>query len=359
MTPPRKILLVAGGTGGHIWPAIAFGKWAATAHPAVEVRYVCGSREIEREIYAAAAIAPLFLSMDGSPAGASRGLAWKRSLALMRSVFAAGKILRREVPDVCILFGGYLSAPFLLRAWMRNTPLLIHEQNAYAGRVTRGAARLGVRVATGWPVCDPLKPGRYRHIGVPVRCFSPMGRAEAWTRLGLPDVPPAGPIVSVMTGSLGSGTLSGAMEALAENPCFATACFLVVHPEVDGPVKKGDNLFYVPRRWDPAPLYGAADALVVRGGGSTLTEAVLSGLPTVVVPWRGAAGDHQMKNARAAAQAHSVAIWDEACETVDDLAGKLCDILRSFVHGKKCEVKKMYNREKRICEALWDYSLES
>ena len=81
---PKKIMLAAGGTGGHIWPALSFGAWINKNHPECEVRYVCGSRPLEREIYAAAQAKPEVLPVDGSPL-AGRGFAQKS--ARLRALF--------------------------------------------------------------------------------------------------------------------------------------------------------------------------------------------------------------------------------------------------------------------------------
>jgi UDP-N-acetylglucosamine--N-acetylmuramyl-(pentapeptide) pyrophosphoryl-undecaprenol N-acetylglucosamine transferase len=153
----RKILIVAGGTGGHIFPALAFGRWILDQKKNEGVSYLSGDRPLELEIYASQGIEPYRLFLSGSPLGSPSILRnARRWMELFRSFFQVGRFLRRERPDACFLFGGYVSLLPLLWCRFLKIPILAHEQNACAGKVTKLASYLGAPVAAGWSQCRGL-----------------------------------------------------------------------------------------------------------------------------------------------------------------------------------------------------------
>ena len=131
-----------GGTGA-IWPAISFGRWIAENKPDVSVSYICGSRPLELEIYAAAGIEPHCLNIDGSPFSGSGIERLKRAWGQVAALRESASFIRSESPDFVLLFGGYVTFPVLLASRMLKAPSAIHEQNAYAGKVTRIASLMG------------------------------------------------------------------------------------------------------------------------------------------------------------------------------------------------------------------------
>ncbi|MDL2263374.1 UDP-N-acetylglucosamine--N-acetylmuramyl-(pentapeptide) pyrophosphoryl-undecaprenol N-acetylglucosamine transferase [Synergistaceae bacterium OttesenSCG-928-I11] len=350
----ERLLLVAGGTGGHIFPALSFGAWLSEAHPEVDVAYMCGSREMERDIYRSAGVEPFVLSASGSPLGAPKGRKISRFRELFASFGEAKRYLRDFSPEMCVTFGGYVSAPVLLFARIGKRRVIAHEQNAYAGRITRLAAHIGVPVASGWEECEPLKRGTYTHTGIPVRRFRRMEKRDAWRELGIPAEMSGCPTVLAMTGSLGSDSIRSVLSSACRDEKMRGWAFLVVGADGDVPERLAGNLFLLPKRWDASPFFSAADIAITRGGASTLSEVAVMDLPGIVIPWRGAVSDHQMKNARCFAADPRHAIWDEKTEQIDDLVKKLNDLYRSFPVKPGAIDKKMYNAAENACEQLWN-----
>ena len=199
----RSVLIVSGGTGGHIFPALVFGSWLER-NLGASVSYLSGSRPVEAEIYASAGVSPFRLSLEGSPLGVrSPGRMLKRSLALLSAFGEASRCLREVGPSAVFLFGGYVSLVPLLLCRLRKIPVVIHEQNAVAGRVTRLASRLGAVITTGWEECVGLR-GPWTPVGIPVREPRRLPRQEALSRLGL-SLPEGSRVVGVAMGSLGAG----------------------------------------------------------------------------------------------------------------------------------------------------------
>lgn len=347
----RKVLLAAGGTGGHIWPAISFGRWIEGHKEGVSVEYACGKRPLELEIYKAAGILPHALSMYGSPFSGGGLERLRRARALSTAFFEARNLLKRFKPDVCVLFGGYLSFPFLAACRLAGVTAVMHEQNAYAGKVTRLAARLGVDVFSGWRSCEPLASSRFTYVGVPVREFAQMTQAEAWKRLELPGAMPAGPKVVVFTGSLGSTPVRNMIGELSREEQFRGWTF-VLPAVADMTRQEGDNVWLLPKIWDAAPLFRLADMAVVRAGGSTLTEIGTVGVPSIVVPWRGAADDHQYHNAVAFIAENKAVMWNGGADK-DEFSRKLAK-LSSMTGGNSQKTSfRLYNNAGRISEDLW------
>ncbi|MDR3280585.1 MAG: UDP-N-acetylglucosamine--N-acetylmuramyl-(pentapeptide) pyrophosphoryl-undecaprenol N-acetylglucosamine transferase [Synergistaceae bacterium] len=358
---PITMLLVAGGTGGHILPAIAFGDWLREAHPDVNVAFMSGSRSIELEIYRAFEIEPYTVGVSGSPLGVPGVRMIKRWAELFFGFFQAVRFLKKMSPDICVLFGGYVSMPALLAGKLSGLRSVIHEQNARAGRVTRAAAMMNIPVAAGWSDCEPLKDGSYANVGVPVRRFEKMNRKEAWEALGVEDEKTGGPTVAVMTGSLGSGKLAEALLELTKMELFSSWRFFVVDPSADSVRKASVNVTLLPRMWDITPLYVVSDLLVTRGGASTLSEVRALDMPAVVAPWRGALDDHQMKNARAAS-CSKILIWNEDESSLTDLADKLQKLYAIFGDKNSNIGNMLYNASmygEKICRRLMDFAVGS
>lgn len=343
-----RLLLAAGGTGGHIWPAVSFGRWIKRFHPECEVSYICGSRPLELEIYKAAGISPLVLPAEGSPLSGSFVQKCRRTAHLLGSYAAARREIVRFRPDAALLFGGYFSFPLIAACRAAKVRCAMHEQNARAGKVTRFAARLGLEIYSGWRECTPLSEKHYLYTGVPVRDFGHLSKKEAWRKTGIPADLPEGTIAVAFTGSLGSGSVRDVISGLAEKECFSGWTFIL--PAVAEKTERVcPNVWVMPKVWDPAPLFSAADVLIVRAGGSTLTEAAASGAPSLVIPWRGAADDHQYYNALAFVSENGGLIW-----TAEDGTEELePSLLRLGEMGAARERVPSGGRSRAICENLW------
>lgn len=308
MEKKRRVLIVAGGTGGHIVPAVVFGRWMEK-NQGREVACLSGNRPLEREIYGSFGIEPQRLSLEGSPLGVRSPLrVLRRLFGLARALVEAARCVARIQPEACILFGGYVSLPPLLVCRIRRIPVVVHEQNAVAGRVTRLAFRWGAAVAAGWEECAGVR--NFLHVGIPVR---PPGRLlppQAREALGV-ELPEGERIVGVAGGSLGSEELMrkvlGAAEEFEKSGAGVTFLFLGARPERELP----SNVRFVGRRWDLNPFYSLCDVLICRGGGSTLAETLSWGIPAVVIPWEKAAGGHQERNARCFEKAGGGIVWRE------------------------------------------------
>ena len=285
----KRVIIASGGTGGHIFPAIVYGR--ELEKKGAVVSWICGSRKLEREIYNASGIEPVILPLEGSPMG-TRSITkiFSRISDVIRSLRFTSRYMKSFKPDEIYLFGGYISFAPMMIALMRRIPVTLHEQNTVAGRVARLASKLGVRIITGWPVCEGIK--KFTYTGIPVREPVRLSRQESLKRLGLESINGNAKIVCVAGGSLGSGPLRDLLTKTAARCDECEFVFLSSKDRYDE-----GNAHYILPQWDTNPFYSVADVLVCRAGGSTLAEALKWGMPTITIPWPGAMDNHQYKNA--------------------------------------------------------------
>jgi UDP-N-acetylglucosamine--N-acetylmuramyl-(pentapeptide) pyrophosphoryl-undecaprenol N-acetylglucosamine transferase len=300
------IIIAAGGTGGHLFPAEALAaellRRGQTVHLAVDVR-----ADAFTERLPGVAVHHLHTGrLAGGPLGLARGLT-----GLARGMRDARALLRRLCPAAVIGFGGYPSIPTMLAAARLGLPTLIHEQNAVLGRANRLLAPLVRRIATGFPVISGLRPAdrtRAVHTGNPVR---PAILAAGEVPYCPPE--PKRPIaLLVLGGSQGARIMSEVVPpALARLPEALRRRLHVAHQarledlaaaaasyRAAGIAADLDSFFIdIPERLARAHL------VICRAGASTIAELAVCGRPALLVPYPHATDDHQTANARAFAGA--------------------------------------------------------
>jgi len=359
--PKKKVLIVAGGTGGHIFPALAFGRWILESGEAESVVYMSGSRPLEAEIYASYSVEPYCLALSGSPLG---GTLWRnlgRCAGLFRSFVDTKIFLRKERPDVCFLFGSYVSLAPLLWCKYLGIPLIAHEQNACAGKTTKLASHMGVSVASGWSECRGVNNAF--HVGIPVRSFKRLSRQESASVLGVKSED-GDLVIGIIGGSLGSAQLETlitkiSIDTIKTAKTAELRLVFVVLGDKNGAsfIPFGSEVKYVGRRWDMAPFYSLCDAVVCRAGASTLAEVATFGIPALTIPWSGAADDHQKANARVFSSMTGNPAWMENEGSLDEM---FADLLSRALSARTRRVLEnagdLVNNDASI--ALWMFAEE-
>jgi UDP-N-acetylglucosamine--N-acetylmuramyl-(pentapeptide) pyrophosphoryl-undecaprenol N-acetylglucosamine transferase len=288
---------MAGGTGGHVFPALAVAdQLRAHGVPVVWLGTPGGleTRVVPREHF------PLF-TLD---AAGLRGRGWRVWLAaparLLLSLTRALRLLLRVRPGAVLGMGGFASGAGGLAAWALRIPLLIHEQNALAGLTNRLLYRLARVVLEGFPGAFPVAAGA-RCVGNPVRAAIAALPEPAARRVAADGVPLR---VLVLGGSQGARALN---EVLPPALAQAGRTMRVVH-QCGAGHDTGTTAAYrahghpdarvVPFIDDMAAAYAAADLVVCRAGALTLAELCAAGIGAILVPYPHAADDHQSANAR-------------------------------------------------------------
>jgi UDP-N-acetylglucosamine--N-acetylmuramyl-(pentapeptide) pyrophosphoryl-undecaprenol N-acetylglucosamine transferase len=333
----RRFLVVAGGTGGHIAPALAVGEALRRSGEGAVVRYLTGSRQIERQAFEAASEFPDFLACERAPRVSLAGV--PEMLRYLRSVEESWRLLRRFRPDAVLATGGYVCAPVLATARVLRIPYFLHESNAVPGQVTRWFARGARRVFVEHEAAARrLDAGvAAERVGTPVRrALFEARRADALERFGFE---PDRPVLFVLGGSQGARGINEAMlEALPRVPSslglqVIWACGPLNHKTVSGLLERsaleGTRVSLHDFLDDVHLAYAAADLVLSRAGASTLAEISALGLPSILVPFPEAKDNHQWENARALAESGGAVVLDELSLTGERLAGELTELLGS------------------------------
>ncbi len=301
---PRKFIISGGGTGGHIFPALAIGAEILRREPGARLLYVgaLGGMEMEVVPRHGHEIKGVWIS------GIYRQLTLRNivrnvqfPLKLTVSLMQASEIIRKFRPDAVIGTGGFASAPVGRIAVSRGIPLFLCEQNALPGLVNRWLTPYATRVLLGNADAEKyFASARTLVTGNPIRDFQPMSREEAVIKLGLD---PSRPVILSLGGSLGARTLNDAWEA--HYPALTVSPVQLVWQMgkmyADGlhaRLAPAENVKAQAFVEDMATAYAAADLVVSRAGGSTISELTALSKPAILVPSPNVAEDHQTKNAR-------------------------------------------------------------
>ncbi len=288
------VAFATGGSGGHIYPAIAVAK--ALEPLGYHALFVGQEGGMEARIVPAAGFA-----FAGVRAGKwHRGRPDPRqALRALQGLADARRVLQRERPAAVVGFGGFASFPALAAALLLHLPIVLHEQNVMPGRVTRWFAERAALVAVARVETKSRLKGAKRiiEVGLPIR-EGRMGKREARARLSLP---PDGRVTLVMGGSQGSLALNEAVpRAYLQLPEACRRDHTVLHACGErwaGQVTAPSANYRVVPYLDAAPAWAAADLAITRAGMSTVAEAAYHGVPLIMVPLPSAADDHQHHNA--------------------------------------------------------------
>lgn len=319
----RPVLIMAGGTGGHIFPGLAVADTLRSR--GVPVAWLGAVGGMETQVVPAHAITLHTIAVRGL-----RGKGWKtRALAplmLTRAIVSALRVLRRVKPRSVLSMGGYVAGPGGVAAWLLRCPLLVHEQNRVAGFTNRWLAARAQRVLEGF---DGALPGG-TWAGNPVReaiAALPPPQARMVHRSGRPRL-------LVLGGSLGARALNQALpQALAQLPPARRP--EVLHQCGNRGIDEARQAYrdaaveadVVPFIDDMAPTYGWADLAVCRAGALTLAELTAAGLGSVLVPFPHAVDDHQTRNAEVLVAVGAAELLPERELDISHLATRLDALL--------------------------------
>lgn len=327
-----RILISGGGTGGHIYPALAIANAWMEKHPDSEILFVGALGKMEMQKVPEAGY-----PIKGLPVA---GLQRKLTLAnlsfpikLWRSLRIASRIVKEFQPNLVVGVGGYASGPVLFAAQNKRIPTLLQEQNSYAGLTNKLLAKKAIKICVAYPGMERFFPiEKLKLTGNPVRMdlLELTGKKEQG--IDLFGLDPNRKTVFVLGGSLGARTLNQAMlkhmvdlEKEGYQVLWQSGKFYFKDMEIA--LKKAGlthiHLHEFIREMDLA--YAAADLIVSRAGALSVSELCLVGKPVIFVPSPNVAEDHQTKNANACVKQGAAVLLTDAeavakfKEYIDDL----------------------------------------
>lgn len=301
----RRVVITTGGTGGHIFPALAVAEEIRKRYPQAEILFLGGRYGPEAGLAAGAGLRFAGLPVRGVMGRGIKGLG--ALLAMGRSIFSAYGHIRSFSPELVLGFGGYASFPGLLAACLSSPRTAIHEQNAFPGLVNRVLGRRVDMVFLSMPDASAgFEASKCLLVGNPVR--EDIVRVhEKRLKSGRNDEAGVRRRLLVIGGSQGARALNEAM--LAGLPLLMDTAVEILHQtgkadhervraayDAAGAVESA-NIRVEPFIDDMAAAYAWADLVLSRSGASSLAEITASGLPSVLVPFPQAIRDHQRHNA--------------------------------------------------------------
>ena len=311
-----RILFAGGGTGGHVYPAIAVADAIRSLEPEAAVAFAGTRERMEWEAVPKAGYPIYPITVVGLQRKlTARNLAFP--FKLVRGFAQSWDLVGAFDADVVVGTGGFVAGPVLLAASLRGRPIVLQEQNAYAGLTNRLLARRAAEIHVAFPEAERAFPeGKSVLSGNPTRPeLRTASRVEARRFF---DVPEDAPVLLVFGGSLGSLALNAAMEAHLEALLADANTYVLwqtgaryfdrlrarvaAHPRL--------RLMKYIDRMDLA--YAAADAVLCRAGAVTCSELMVTGTPAVLVPSPNVAEDHQTKNAQSMAGAGAAVLLPES-----------------------------------------------
>ena len=330
----RAFAIVAGGgTAGHVLPALAVAEALVDrGHPLADLHYVGAQRGIETRLVPPTGLPHTFFDVVGLQRRLDRtnlGFGPK----LRRATRDAAVLLRERRPRVVVSVGGYASLPAVLAARRLGIPIVVVSYDRRPGRASQLAARFAAASAVAFP---GSRLPRARLTGAPLRravleVDPARDRAAARDALAVPQ---DRFVVLVAGGSLGSAVLNDAVRGVVDRARDRTDLavrhvvgerFLDAEDaSANGGTGRDGILYAVVGYEERMPqAYAAADLVVARAGASTVAELAAIGVPSILVPWPGAAADHQTDNARSLAEVGAAVLLPEAELTAARLAEEI------------------------------------
>ena len=322
---PCKVLIMAGGTGGHVFPALAVAEELRAAD--VSVSWLGTRAGIEAELVPSNGFKLNYLDIEGIR---GRGLIplLKAPLLLWRSIRQSLLVLSEYQPQVVLGMGGFASGPGAVAARLKGIPVVIHEQNSVAGTTNRIVARIARRVMQGFP--DVFKRGEW--CGNPVRAT-------------IANMPPPDERFADRTGAVNLLVLGGSRGALAINKILPQALALVdsaIRPQVMHQTGKlhceqtselyknaGIEAQVVPFIDNMEEAYSWADFAICRAGALTVAELTCAGLGSILIPFPFAIDDHQTVNGKLLVEQGSALMIQQKELTATMLAEEITNLCNS------------------------------
>lgn len=320
-----KFVVTGGGTGGHIYPALAIAKGLQDAFQA-KVYYIGGTKGIEASIVPKAGWPFRAIQLEGF----QRKISWHNMVVAwyaLAGLWQAVKWIREIKPAAVVGTGGYVCGPVVLAARLCGVPTLIHEQNAFPGFTNRVLSGLTKQVALTFPESAQhfSRHARTKVTGLPVR--QEILQADRETSrfklgLGIDDL-----LVLSFGGSQGASSINRAMgevcrRVMAQGDNKKLHIMHVTGPrqyetflkslETNGiSLSEQGNITIIPYLDDMPTALAASDLAVCRAGAATLAELTVVGLPAILVPYPYAAGNHQAYNARSLEKAGAALVIED------------------------------------------------
>lgn len=318
----KRIVITGGGTGGHLYPALAVAEALKEDVSVEDILYIGNIKRREAELVPQYGIRFEGIQFSGMPRGINLQIAaWGKDLGM--SFLKARKLLKEFKADIAFGTGGYVTAPVLLAARSLGIPIVVHEPDAYPGLVNRVLAPWSTAVTCAFGESQQRLKTKHLHVtGNPLRSqIGQVSKEQALENLAFPFTLDK-PILLVTGGSQGARKINqGVLEALPT--LIEELHYQVIHQTGDKlfeetlaqcpeAYRNHPGYFVAPFIQDMASTLALADVAICRSGSMTLSEMYRGHIPTILVPYPYAAADHQRQNALASQAAGASLMIEDA-----------------------------------------------
>lgn len=350
-----KYLISGGGTGGHIYPALAIAKEIKRKDRNADILYVGTKKGMESELVPKEGFRFETIRVEGMPRKLNKD-SFIALIELFNGLRDSNKILKKFKPDIVIGTGGYVSGPIVYRAKKNNIPAIIHEQNAFPGITNKILARYVDKVAITFE--ESIKYFKHTEnivlTGNPIRReILEMDKKEAYRKLDIDDKIP---FVLSFGGSGGQKKLNTAIIDMIEDIGDNMSMQLIHitgknrYDDFMSEIKKrnlqlNDNIRILPYLYDMAQALNIADIVISSSGAITLAEISAIGIPSILIPKAYTAENHQEYNARAFEDKNAAIVILEKELTGKILARAIEDLIgdKKRLQDMSCNSKKLGN----------------
>lgn len=359
-----KIVLSGGGTGGHIYPAIAIGRELLAKNENCQIFYIGNPKNLEKTLIEKENFEFLPISIKGMPKSKNLVLIkWLFELAI--AVFTSLIYFIKIKPDAVLGTGGYVSGPALIAAKILNIPFMLHDSDAIPGIVTRKMAPFANAVNISFDAAKKhIKAKEIKINGNPLRNdFNSTNKVDSLKKL---ELNPEKFTILVMGGSQGAKSINQAISTCALD-LIENLEIQIIHQtglknyeeymdNISAQLRNNSSYLVKPYLDDMALYLSSADLVVARAGSLSLSEFNLCALPSILIPYPYAANNHQYHNAKALEDlGAAICLEDNLCD-----GDNLFEIISSLTKDKE-KLSQMKNANlaiakpnatKEICELL-------
>ncbi len=294
----KNICIVTGGTGGHIYPALAFAQKIKTMDPDVRLLFIGNDDRMEAQLipsYGYPFRALHTSGLTGTFINKAKAIA-----QMLASISKAKKYLTEFDADLVIGFGGYVTAPVIMAAHSKNIPIILHEQNSIVGKSNKIVMDKANAIVTCYDKCDEVFPKEkiYKY-GNPRATIAAESEADEqyFQSLGLKE---GKKTILIMMGSLGSSSVNELMKKALKDLDQSIQVLYVCGKDnsQDLDLFKGQKNIHVVPYVDTLKIYKKVDGLICRAGATTIAELTSLGIPSILIPSPYVANNHQYYNAK-------------------------------------------------------------
>lgn len=334
MSDVKTILIMAGGTGGHVFPGLAVANYFRDR--GISVHWLGTSQGIEAKVVPQAGFPIHFITIKGLRGKGIRDL-FLAPWQLTRAIFQAQNIIRKLKPDVVLGMGGFVSGPGGIASWLLRKKLVIHEQNAKPGLTNRWLAKIATRVLEGFPNTF-LKKDKVVTTGNPVRqeiALLPPPGIRLTTRANAPRL-------LVLGGSLGAQAINELLPRVLANMPVSIRPEVYhqtgekhLHDTIQAYERAAVTANIVPFIIEMDKAYAWADFVLCRAGALTIAELCAAGVGAILVPFPHAVDDHQTANANYMVSHNAALLVQQSVLTEEVLETILRDLCHSVDKRKQ------------------------